>query len=93
MNLSDATNSSREDENLKKIFKIFESSLFTYCSTSFVLIEMITETAEKIEKTNCKFCYSETALITSFHRRFAADKKRASKNINFFSKVMKRFTD
>ena len=93
MNLIDVTNFFRENENLKKNFKIFDFLFFTYCSTFFVLIEVIIETVEKIEKTNCKFCCFETALIIFFHRRFAANKKRISKNINFFSKIMKRFTD
>ena len=93
MSLNDATNPSREDEDLEKIFKIFEFSFFAYCSTFFVLIEVIIGTAEKIEKTNCKFCCFETALIAFFHRRFVADKKRASKDIDFFSKIMKRLTD
>ena len=93
MNLNDVTNFFRENENLKKTFKTFEFSFFTYCSTFFVSVEVITETAEKIEKTNCKFCCFETALIIFFHKRSAANKKRISKNINFFSKIMKRFTD
>ena len=86
MSLSDVTNFFRENEDLEETSKTFESSFFTYCSTSFVLVEMIIGTAEKIEKTSCKFCCSETALIISFHRRSAANKRRASKNIGFLRK-------
>ena len=93
MNLNNITNFFRENKNLKFFFKIFESLFFTYCSIFFVLIEMIIKTAEKIEKTNCKFCCFETVLIIFFHKQSAADKKRISKNTDFFSKIMKRFTN
>ena len=75
MNLNDVTNFFRKNENLKKIFEIFEFSFFTYCNIFLVSIEIIIETIKKIEKTNCRFCCFETILIAFFHKRFEMNKK------------------